>query len=338
MPSLNEYLAAKDGSYLRALVYGLGKSKKTWWVGTAAEAGFDVLLFDADKGAKILRQLTPAAQERIHVINCGDHPTRAVAAQAVAVAFRRFFFYWNPATSRASLYPTQGSYRYDLGGDNPNLVVALDSWTALCRSLVMQYSQENKIDLADAAKPEWDGYGFVGRLASWILGQLKAGQFHSVVVAHETTYEKYKGTGRTRRLVNSRIQPVSTSNPHGQTLAKEFDDVLRLYKEGSTFYIDTDGNKDKDAGSRCLPPAVHKWDDAQFWQVCDMGGIPRPDMNNLPPPCVYPYIESAADLQLERDYIAQREQVTVATMQVATEAAPVIQPTRVRTKLTIGKR
>ena len=97
-----------------------------------------------------------------------------------------------------------------------------------------------------------------------MLAQLKSIPCHLIVIGHEHSYDRYTGTKQNRQLVESRIQPISTSGPHGKRVGTEFNDVLRFYREGIHNWIDMDGNKNKDAGSRFRPPGVYQWDQFQF--------------------------------------------------------------------------
>ena len=81
MPELDTSL--DEQIRLRLLLYGPAKTKKTWLAGTAAEAGFNVLLLDNEQGAGILRNLSPEARKRIYRIDIQDDGKRAVAAEFI---------------------------------------------------------------------------------------------------------------------------------------------------------------------------------------------------------------------------------------------------------------
>lgn len=63
----------QDYNWLRIRVYGYAKLRKTWWAGTAAEAGFNVLHLSAERGGHgIFKHLSPAARKRIFVLDCSE--------------------------------------------------------------------------------------------------------------------------------------------------------------------------------------------------------------------------------------------------------------------------
>ena len=260
--------SAMNQSLQRFFVYGPGKMKKTWWCLKAAEVGYNVLLIDADAGSAIKDQLSPEAQERIYIVEAMDTETKATAARFMAAFCKEFSLYWDEERKDFSFFPTETTVGLHLAGETSrvrsNLLLVVDSWTALCRSIDFEYALKNNIDLSDAEKTDWDGYGLSGRIATWMLSQIKAAPCHTVVIGHDQIYEKYQGSGKDRKLLESRTQPISTSGPHGKRIAKEYDNMLLFYREGLVNWIDVDGNRLKDAGSRQMAPGKYKWDDVHI--------------------------------------------------------------------------
>ena len=275
MPSATDYFASPS-NLLRLFIYGHGKSKKTWWACAAAEAGFNVLLIDTDRGAKIVQQLSPAALERIHIIPCSDRGKQAVAYEFLSTFIRNFDCFFNAVRGGVKQTSMPDSTRYLFRDLEPGTVVVLDSWSALCRSLATHYCNTHKIDPANAEKTEWEGYRWVGTMATWIIESLKSLPCHLVVIGHQTTYEKYRGSGRDRKLISTREQPLSTSNPHGQTLDMHFDEVYSFSVRGSNYYISTAGDTNKAGGSRTMAPKDYAWDALPFSTLCKAQGIPLP--------------------------------------------------------------
>ena len=68
---------------LRILMYGNAHTKKTWWAGKAAEAGYNVLLIDGDNNWHILRQIKAEAQKRIQILSMSDNRGRPIFASAL---------------------------------------------------------------------------------------------------------------------------------------------------------------------------------------------------------------------------------------------------------------
>jgi len=292
MPAASDILKAADP--LRVCLYGPAKSRKTWWAYAAAEAGYRVLCFDSDRGNSILTQISPAARERIYILQCHDGVADAFASTFATFAFKTFEFYINEATRRVSFTPQAGLSHIDMRGFGSDTIVVLDSYTALVQSVTKQFCIENNIDLADAKKLEWPGYAFAGLWLNWLLAQIKLLPCHLVLIGHVTQYEKYK-KGPDGKLTPvpewSRRQLKSASNPHSMNITKDFTDVLYAYVEGRTTYIDTRGNQHEEAGSRHVPPARYTWDDLSFAKLAEAAGHKAPQ----PPaqPFLFPEVMQA---------------------------------------------
>ena len=275
MPGAADYFASPD-NLLRIFIYGYAKSKKTWWAAAAAEAGFNVLLLDIDRGAKIVKQLSDAALKRVHIIPAADRGKQPLAYSFMATFIRTFDCYFHAGRGATKASHMAGATRYAFRDIEPGTVFILDSWSALCRSLIMHYSVEHNIDIYDAKKTEWEGYRWVGTMATWFLESLKALPCHLIIIGHQQTYEKYRGLKQDRKLISVREQPMSTSNPHAQTLDQHFDEIYRFYKFGSINYISTDGNVGVAGGSRTMEPKAYHWDALPFSEICRQQGIALP--------------------------------------------------------------
>lgn len=263
---------------LRILCYGPAKHKKTWWAGKAAEANFNVVLLDGDDGTHILNQIDPKARHRLDIIRATDNFKRPVMAETVIRLVKGDKFIWDEQEQRCiqtqvGVKPDNSYYVFDPATLTPNTVLIIDSWTALVQSISWQYAMEQGIDISDASKTEWDGYGYAGRLADWILTKLKALPCHIVVCAHAEIWEKRNSEGKVTR---TRTQPSSVSKPHSQKLAKYFSDILFFEVKGPKFYISTHAKSDQDGGARNVPPDRYDWDKLTFAKLCEYGGIARP--------------------------------------------------------------
>lgn len=274
MPELTTQL--KEHIRLRLLCYGAAKMKKTWWAGKAAEAGYNVLFINGDQGTGILRMLSPEAQKRVYIINAYDTPTRAVFAEFMTWFLKGGIMYWDEVAQRRLPAPNDDCIMLDPFNLSENTVVINDSWTVLSWSIALRYCIENSIDLSDAEKTEWPGYAWSGALATWMIEQWKKLPCHSITIGHENVYDKYEGKGQQRKIVFSKTQIKSISNPHAMQLAKEFTDIFYFTVRGAAFQIDTSVQHDRDGGSQTIPPKVYSWDALTFAEVCNIAGIALP--------------------------------------------------------------
>ena len=295
MPTISTTL--NGDQLLRVFLYGPGKSKKTWWALRAAEAGFRVLLFSLERGHGIAQQLSPEAQDRIYLLEAHDSPTDSYAATFVTTAFREFSFFADEENRRITTRRNNGMRHYNMANFGRDTVIVIDTYTALAISTARAFSLENNIDLSDAEKQEWPGYGYCGRLLTWMLTQFRSAPCHIVIIGHETQYEKFKklpgkaNENKRGPLEFSRRQPMSSSNPHGMSISRDFDNVFYMYAEGRTFFLDTRGNKTEDAGSRIIPPDRYDWDKMTFGELATRANIPHP---TNAPAFNFPLVEGVA--------------------------------------------
>ena len=132
---------------LRIFLYGDIKTKKTWWAGKAAEAGYNVLLLDGDDGWHILNNIAPAARKRIQVVNMTDNRGHPIFAAALSRLLKDGKMVWDEkAKKSAKLSPNGDCMAVNLDLLDANCVLIVDSWTAICRSLMLQYARENMIE------------------------------------------------------------------------------------------------------------------------------------------------------------------------------------------------
>jgi len=276
MAQLNDKLG-EGKMLLRVLAYGPAKSKKTWWAGKAAEAGFRVTLLDGDNGWQILKNISPEAQSRIQVVDVVDTFKASVFAVALTQFLKDGKLVWNEKLGASSkMQPANATAIIDMENMDVNDVLIIDSWTALVWSLVLRYSKENGIDLTDPEKADREFYSWGNSMVKWMLNQIQSLPCHVIVIAHSTVYEKYEGKGKSMKLVMQRRQPISTSGPNAMQMASKFSDILYFSVKGSAFKIDVDGDNDKDGGSRGLPPKMYDWEALQFKDLCAAYGIPLP--------------------------------------------------------------
>lgn len=280
MPLANEKLATDNS--LRILVYGPAKSKKTWWACRAAEAGFKVLLFDFEDGSSILKWLPEEARNRIYILSFADSGTDCFTVTSTITVLKKYNFYVNETTRRVTESPQYGSLHIDINSFGQDTFVIFDSYTALVNSAMKKFSLDHKIDLAEAQKIEWPGYGQTGRLLTWMLGQMEHFPCPFVLIGHETqnTIKKKVLGGQEAQkkapIEMVRRQVYSSSMPHGMSVCKNFSDVLYTYAEGRSFKIDTRGDKQADGGCRNVAPALHSWDELTIEKIAKAASISAP--------------------------------------------------------------
>lgn len=264
---------------MRTLVYGPGKSKKTWWGLMAAEANLNVILIDGDDGAHIINQIPKELLPRITVLNVVDKFNSAVFAKFMAhLLFSDAPFYWDEDVKAISYAPNKEHYNTLINRSklDKNTLLIFDSWSSLAQSSSLAFAIENKIDLADAEKVDWDGYGYQGRFLSTVLNKLHAMPCHILVIGHETVYEKRSKDGKS--VISQRTQPLSSSGPHGKQLAKEFSDVLRFYPIAkNNFQIQAFGTQDEDGGSRLVEPKLYPWNELQYRVLLEAANAVPPE-------------------------------------------------------------
>lgn len=298
MPTATEYTANHDP--LRVLVYGPPKSRKTWWALRAAEAGFRVFVFNIEGNLGIVKQIPEAVRKNIHIFSIPDGAANAYASVALTTVLREHVFYANEEKRLISNRPNANLSIYDMREWGKETVVVIDTYTALVASVVRNYAFANNIDLADASKPEWEGYRWCGGVLTWMLTQLQALATHTnvVVIAHATQYEKHKkdkiNPNKQGPIEFTRRQPVSSSGPHGMSLAGKFSDVLYFYTRGKSSYIDSFGDEFADGGSVNMPPDTYKWEDLTFGALANAAEIVAPAKLE---PFVFPPCQQTAPLK-----------------------------------------
>ena len=288
MPNLETKTINADSSILlRELFYGAPKTRKTWLAGTAAEAGFNVILLDADHGYHILtKHLSPEAKKRLYLFECRDSLRVPVAAQFLSRFLKQGKVWFNEKTR--TVVPLATNLNDDcveLSQDrhlNSNTVLILDSYTALVNSLKFSYNLERQVDLTDMGEEsnsdmmtKRGGYAFTGGLASFIMERITKLPCHVIVIGHANQYEKYSKDGKT--LEWSRRVVKSTSNPHSLTFGDKFSDILYFFNASASITkIETRADKDAEGGSRIIPPDSYTWDKLQWKNICELANIPLP--------------------------------------------------------------
>lgn len=327
MPPAHIAIKEKNDDKLRAMIYGKDKTKKTWWALRCLEAGYNVVLLDGDDGRAIYRQgnFTEEQLSRLFMLDLVDTLANPVFSKFIARLVKGTPFIWNETIKRieaASFKPDNSYYLINPALLGRNTVLVADSWTALATSVMVQYSEENKIDLSEAAKQEWEGYGWQGRFLSWILSKLHGLNCHLIVIGHEVTQEKRSSDGKT--VLWSRVQPISSSNNHASTLGKHFSEFLHFSRGSETiFYIDARGASDRDGGSRTSEAKKFRWEELPPSILLErIDGVREPS-----PQTAFQWFESGVALQQFLD--SNKNAATQKAVSTEGTPAPVIEATTV---------
>lgn len=273
---------------ISVLAYGPSQTKKTWWAGAAAEAGFNVIYIDGDGHLQTLRNLSPEAQSRIHVFSVVDGFKKPYMAEFTTRLLRTGKILWDDVEGRIVKRPENDSHLHiglDLTQLDANWVVVIDSWTALSWSLLLRFCLENNIDLSEAEEPENKRgmYGYMGQILDWHVEKLTSIPCHLIVIGHADAYDKIRTEekfGKKKEiLLFSRTQIKSSSRPHAMKMPKNFDEVAQFFLQGNRVKIDTRPHEDADGGSRSNPMLAN-WEDLQFIDIIKASGaaLPNPDV------------------------------------------------------------
>lgn len=258
------------GKLTRTLAYGRDKSKKTWWAARAAEAGFNVILVDGDDGASIIRNLPVEAKKRILVADVVDTNHAAFAMfMATFLKLGGNEFLWDEQDKCSvplvtKLNPNHSYIYFNASLLTSNDVFICDSWTALADSTKQKFAKDTGYDLIEVERSgdQFALPNFQARFLDFVLSRLHTLPCHVIVIGHEQTWDKSKGTGKDRKIIATLTQPYSSTGPHAQKLGKHFENVLHFYKLSDTAYrISTVGDDTVSAGSRLLAPDRYKWED-----------------------------------------------------------------------------
>lgn len=278
----------------RLLLYGEEKTKKTWWIAKAAEAGYKILLIDTDDGYQVIKQIKPEARNNIHILRVSDTIEDACAAVFTTLWMKGEKFNWLEGEKCIPNLVIGGKkpdeyLQLDPQALDKNWIVVLDSWTALATSLIKRWYDENSVDISDAEKHERGCYGYASMIGNWMMSQLKGMSTYTnvVVIGHKTVYEKYKTeivNGKKVQVVDwSKAIIKSSSGPHGLTIGADFTDILYFSLTGTQFYIDTNKTTERPGGCRSVPPGRYKWDELTFETYAKYAGLAPPTNTDVTP-------------------------------------------------------
>lgn len=273
MPQIDETL--NNDNLARLLVYGNAKTRKTWWATMAAELGFNVILADIDYGFHVVQNLTPAARRRIYHLDMRPpvDDFKDNGALCLVHAMQGKVTFYDEATRRYTprrkLDP-EGKYAVlDFTKLTNRDVLIIDSWTELVTQVVA--ADQSVLDPTAVSKLEWDDYQKYRLLLDLFLANMAKLNCHVIVIGHAETVGKRKKDAPAKAKPEEayesiRLQPMSVSRSHAETLASKFTDVLYFSVPNAMTgtMINTKGSADFDAGSRRVAPSLSKFADLTF--------------------------------------------------------------------------
>lgn len=290
MPPGNNYLDL-FAPPIKVLCYGDAKTKKTLWTMKAAELGYRVIIFDADKGAKIIKLIPKQFRDNIFIVDMSDSATYPIALNMMKQILKEQIFFEEQTKRRLPPLeepdPKYSYYEINLRRLSTDTICVFDSLSAIIDSMRWHFANENSIDLTDAKKDERVGFMYMAMMTNWMINVIKNLPCHCIVISHKQFYEKrrteeyeHQGIKKKKEIIEFvRTQPTSSSGPQGGLLAKQFDDVLlfrRTSSSASGYIIDTAGDDNKDAGSRTIAPNQYKWDQLTLGELLRQNGHPYP--------------------------------------------------------------
>lgn len=273
MPLIDETL--NDNNLARLLVYGAAKTRKTWFATSAAELGFNVILADIDYGFHVTQNLSMEARKRIYHLDMRApvEDFKNSGALSLIYAAQGGVTFYNEDTRRYTpkrAIDPEGHYAVlDFTKLTNRDVLIIDSWTELVTHATA--SDQMIVDPTAVRKLEWDDYGKIRLLLDLFLDNLAKLNCHVIIIGHSETYAKRKKDAPKNAKPEDayeqfRVQPMSISRPHAETMASKFTDVLFFYIQSSMMgtQVSTKGCEDFDAGSRRLAPSVYKFPGISF--------------------------------------------------------------------------
>ncbi len=305
MPTFDQLSDYKEGlaGSRHVLLMGGSKMGKTDWIAQAANDGYEILYFDNDNARVTLAAtLTPAAQKRVHYFAPDSESLGDLMELFIDTAMIRYNFRTNEVYVANSAKPDDKIAELWPARIPRNVIVSFDSWTSVAWSLLRQKAAKMQVDLADIDKWGREIYGNAGFRATNILKHLQLAPFHWVIHGHPVMLEiKEKPPGvvgdikEKDMIIRKTIEvPMSTSNVHGESLAKYCNEIgyLSLNAAGKPV-LDWRVTRGRISGGSLNSFGDPRVD--QRWSV--LFGKPQPVVEGALPWIRY---YTHADLELER--------------------------------------
>lgn len=266
----------RQGRRIRLLVYGDPKTQKTWWTCLAAKAGYNVLLVDGDDGCSILSTMLSIGVldekdlSHIYIINAVDKegvPVFMNFAHLMAGETRAFL--WDNDV-RARAFETKPEHSFvsiNTSKLTSNDVLVFDSWKALSWSVKTNYALTQHLNLADASRDGWEGYGYESRFLDCVMNWFHRLECHVVIIDHNYEYDKRNNPkpGEQSKILWSKTLPVSSSSNHSFSMLSHLTDIVWFHRlTSASVYISTTGDLTRIGGCRHHAPGDFRLQDIKI--------------------------------------------------------------------------
>lgn len=289
----------------RTLIYGPAKTRKTWWAGTAAVAGYNLFILDGENGTGILKQLPSSSYKNIKRIAVNQSATGStMAAFLMLMLENESFIYCPRKRSRMSgpnnLDDDELYYVVDLTLFTSSDVFLVDSWTQLARDITEDFKRLYDLDVFEgklSAKAKGSGkedkylfFNYSNLVLDTIVSRLNGLPCHVVLTAHRDFYTHEFKEGASKKE-ETHIQILSTSGNQAAKVPAAFGDVIyaELNNDGMTSTFSTKGSKTRVSGCRLVAPATHNFPPWDFGEYAKEAKLPTPvtrGPNERPPICL----------------------------------------------------
>jgi hypothetical protein len=234
MTKLSEIPASADPVHL--LIIGETKSGKSTFCAQAVEDGWPMIYVDSDNGLSALRRAlkNQSAMNRVFYFGT-EHPADFLDGMLTKAVFR-----WN-LTKDSEYSSSTASSGDKLVQIYPSripkqIILSVDSWSAVALDAMQIGAGDKKTALEDMAidNKSQQVYGVAGLKLTLLAAILQKVEFHTIVQAHPTTFEKLEkplnmklgAVKQGEMIIREVIEvPLSSSKPHGRSLGKFFTDI-----------------------------------------------------------------------------------------------------------------
>ena len=281
MPVGTEFKASNS----RVLLYGNPKTMKTTWaIHSAIKAGYIVVFFNGDNGIPpfVINSLGKEELERLYIVNCVDKHRIANFVTMMSYIMQQKTVIWDDEDNQFANITKNKKHDHLVIKPslfNKNYCVIVDSYTKLVQSTNEQFAISNNIDLSEAIKTSWNGYGEQGRWLDWFLKSMSNFPCAFIVIAHASEHERMEKDANDKTIrVPLGIWPISSSRPHGRTIGQQFSDILYtdVLLDGS-FVIDTRNLHNRQGGARNIAPNIYSMSSVSLEDVIGNVGIEKED-------------------------------------------------------------
>lgn len=226
---------------VKLMIIGDGKIGKTHYAGMAALAGFNVFYINGDVATQTLATLPPEVQRRIYMMEMGDTVGGGIRDPKFIRCMKEFTSQitvrWDDTRQDVAKRSIKDSVVWEIkpGRFDENVVLVVDSWTALVESMAQEAAIANSLDLATAKSSQMRAvYQSTGARGTAILQILRAVNCHVILICHPDEYQ-HKTAPEGKRMQDikeedmivdwTKMIPKSSSRPHGMLMSKYLTDV-----------------------------------------------------------------------------------------------------------------